>query len=174
MGRGRISAEFRKLSALYRRKSVRAEEEARADFSRFRRISVASSSSPAVGSVLMTTAAAAWASIRLIVGELLAGQGVAPGPEVGPDGDDRQAQGEGKPAFEAGPAVGVGAVEDGDDGVGRADAVDVDPEDRVGVEGRDRLDLGLGQEDVMPGAASAAASRRFQARSAWVNSGPAR
>ena len=90
--------------------------------------------------------------------QLLAGQGVAPGPEVGPDEHDRRAEGVGQAALEARPAVGIGAVEDRDDGVGRAHSVDVDLEDRLGVEGLDRQDLGLRQEQAWPAPESKAAS----------------
>ena len=83
-------------------------------------------------------------------GERLAGKVVAPSPEVGPDRDDRDAQGVGQAALEARPAVGVGAVEDGHQRVGRAHAVHVEAEDRIGVQRLDRLDLDLRQEDVVP------------------------
>jgi hypothetical protein len=80
----------------------------------------------------------------------LAGEVVAPAAEVGPDGHDRDAQGVGKAALEARPAVGVGAVEDGHDRVGRAHAVHVEAEDRIGLERLQDLDLDLRQEDDVP------------------------
>ena len=81
---------------------------------------------------------------------------------------------ESQAAFEASAAVGIGAVEDRHDRVGRTDALNIDPEDRLGIKALQMLDLFLREKHRMTGDGQGVGEARFQARSAWVKRGPAR